>query len=128
MILLDTHTVLWVVDDRDELSATARKLVSEADRLAVADITWYELAWLLDTGRIAVSMESERWLRRVAEQHVTLPVSWSIAHRAATLSRHGTFPKDPADRLIYATAVEHRLSLVTKDHALRDFDGDVCRW
>lgn len=128
MILLDTHTLVWMGDQTDAISATARELIADADRLAVAGITWYELAWLFDAGRIAVEEDPATWLRRTAGQHATLPATWSIGHRAAGLSRHEDFPKDPADRLIYATAVEHGLTLVTKDRALRRFDSDVCRW
>lgn len=127
MILLDTHVVAWVLLEPDRLSQAAHRLVADAEGLAVADITWYELAWLLDAGRIAV-VDAQDWLRQASQRVETLPVTWSIAHRAAGMSRHRSFPQDPADRLVYTTAVEHELTLLTKDRALRRFDADVCRW
>jgi PIN domain nuclease of toxin-antitoxin system len=57
------------------------------------------------------------WLERLAEPLRTVAITPAIAASAATLPR--SFPGDPADRLIYATAVEHGWPLVTKDRRLR---------
>lgn len=128
MILLDTHVVFWVLCDPSRLSDAAASAVGAAAQVAVAGITWYELAWLIDAGRIQVEPDPASWLRDAAAEIVTLPSTWDIAHRAAGLSRHPVFPKDPADRLIYATAVVHDTTLVTRDDQLRAFDGRTCAW
>ena len=57
------------------------------------------------------------WLERLAAQIRTLPLTPAIADTAVSLP--SSFPGDPADRLIYATAIEHGLRLVTKDRKLR---------
>jgi len=57
------------------------------------------------------------WLERPAEQVRTLGVTHAMAETATSLP--ASFPRDPADRLIYATAIEHGLQLVSKDERLR---------
>lgn len=117
-ILLDSHVVHWWSAESDRISATAAEAIASADELAVADISWFELAWMARHERIALSIPIAAWLQRLADQVRTLPVSPSIARTAVELP--STFPGDPADRLIYATAIEHGLSLITKDRRLLD--------
>jgi PIN domain nuclease of toxin-antitoxin system len=85
--------------------------------LAIAAITWYERAWLARDDRIALGVPVRSWLGGIAESVRTLDVTPAIADTATSLP--ATLPGDPADRLIYATAIEHGLRLVTKDRRLR---------
>ncbi len=117
-VLLDTHVLQWWSAEPDRLSKRATKAVTEADQLAVAAITWYELAWLATHGRIALALPVGSWLEQLAGQVRTIGVTPAIATTAVTLP--ASFPADPADRLIYATAVEQGWSLVTKDKRLRE--------
>ena len=84
----------------------------------MASITWFELAWLADGERILLSVPVPSWLDALAAEVLTVGITPDIAGTAVALP--STFPGDPADRLIYATAVEHRWRLVTKDRRLRD--------
>lgn len=86
-------------------------------RLAVADISWYELAWLARHERIAVTIPILSWLQQMAAQVRTIPTTRAIAVAAAALA--SGFPGDPADRLIYARAIENGWRLITKDRTLR---------
>ena len=128
MILLDTHVAFWALSDPDRLSKNARAAISDAAELGVSGITWYELAWLIDAGRIEVEPDPTTWLRDASQICVTIPLTWSIAHAAADLDRHAEFPKDPADRIIYSTALSAGIPLVTNDRRLRAFDRRVCVW
>lgn len=119
-ILLDTHVVHWWSAEPKRVGARARKALEEADELVVAAITWYELAWLARHERIVVNVPIRSWLQGLAGQLRTIGVSPAIADAAVALP--SSFPGDPADRLIYATAIEHGLDLVTKDRAIRDHD------
>ncbi len=118
--LLDTHVVHWWSAEPKRVSARARKTLESADELVVAAISWYELAWLARHERIAVTVPIRSWLQGLAGQLRTVGVTPEIADAAVGLP--ATFPGDPADRLIYATAIEHGLDLVTKDRAIRDHD------
>jgi PIN domain nuclease of toxin-antitoxin system len=83
----------------------------------VASISWFELAWLAEHQRIVLSLPVRAWLAQLAELVRTVVISPAVAATAAALP--ASFPGDPADRLIYASALEHGLQLVTKDQRLR---------
>lgn len=87
----------------------------------MAAITWYELGWLARRGRVSVSLPIGTWLGHLAGSVRTAALSPAVAATAVALPR--TFPGDPADRLIYATAVEYGWQLVTKDGGLRRHRG-----
>ena len=118
-IVLDTHAVHWWSAEPARLSRTAVEAIDAADELAVCAITWYELAWLARHERIEVSTPVRAWLGEVARDVRTIGVTPAIAETAVALS--SAFPGDPADRLIYATAVENGCRLVTKDRKLRRY-------
>ena len=117
-VLLDTHVLQWWSAEPDRLSSAAAEAVATADELAVAAISWFELAWLATHGRIIVTIPLRSWFEQLAEGVRTIPLSPAIAAAAVTLP--SSFPGDPADRLIYATAIEHGCRLVTKDRRLLD--------
>jgi PIN domain nuclease of toxin-antitoxin system len=117
-IVLDSHAVHWWAAEPDRISRAATKALDEADELAVAAISWFELGWLAEHERIIVTIPIRSWLDQLAAQVRTLPLTPAIAATAVALP--SSFPGDPADRLIYATAIEHGLRLVTKDRKLRD--------
>lgn len=127
-VLLDTHVVQWWSAEPERLSDTATKTLAAADQLAVAEISWFELAWLAVHERIIVTIPVRSWLEQLADGLQTLGVTPAIAATAVSLP--SSFPGDPADRLIYATAVEHGFQLVTKDRRLRShrFPRPVTVW
>lgn len=119
-VLLDTHVAHWWSAEPKRVSSAARKALESADELVVSAISWYELAWLATHERIAVTVPIRSWLDGLASQLRTIGVTPAVAETAVGLP--ASFPGDPADRLIYATAIEHGLHLVTKDRSIRDQD------
>jgi len=116
-VVLDSHVLHWWSVESGRISRTATHAIATADELLVADITWWELAWLASQERITVTVPIASWLAQLATQVRTIAVTPRIAATAALLP--STFPGDPADRLIYATAIETGLRLVTRDERLR---------
>jgi len=116
-VVLDTHVIHWWSAEPDRLSRTATKAIGEADELAVAAISWFELAWLASHERIVLTIPIRSWLDQLSAQVRTVGITTAIAETAVALP--SSFPGDPADRLIYATAIEHGWRLVTKDGRLR---------
>lgn len=117
-ILLDTHVLHWWSAEPEKISKAAAETLNNASELAVAAISWFELAWLARNERITVSIPIRSWLERLSADIRTVGISPAIADAAVSLP--STFPGDPADRLIYATAIEYGWQLVTKDRKLRE--------
>ena len=129
MLLLDTHVLhWWSIDASEQISPAARAAIEDADELAVAAITWFELAWLAHHGRIVVRVPIRSWLEALGRQVRTLGITPAIADLAVELP--ASFPGDPADRQIYATAMEHGVRMVTGDGRLRAhaFPVEVTLW
>jgi PIN domain nuclease of toxin-antitoxin system len=121
VILLDTHVVLWLTTDPAKLSSKAKSAIEDArkngDGLAISDITLLELATLAGKGRIHLGISLESFLREVEARFVVLPISGRACARAMGLP--AAYPKDPADRIIAATALVEGLSLLTADRQIR---------
>jgi PIN domain nuclease of toxin-antitoxin system len=115
-VLVDTHVLVWWSSEPQRVSPAAAAALSDADELAVASISWFELAWLAKHERITVAMPVRSWLHQLGDQVRTVGITPAIADTAVSLP--ASFPGDPADRLIYATAIEQGWRLVTKDRKL----------
>jgi PIN domain nuclease of toxin-antitoxin system len=121
VILVDTHVVVWLAFDQKQISIRAKAAIADArknaDGLAICDITLLELATLARKGRIRLDVSLESFLQEVESRFVVLPISGRACVRAMGLS--ASYPKDPADRIIGATALVEGLSLLTADGAIR---------
>jgi PIN domain nuclease of toxin-antitoxin system len=120
MILLDTHVVVWLAFEPDKLSKRAKEAIRAArpqGGLAIAAITLLELAWLAENGRVETTLSVESFVRRCAAKMTVLPITPEIAARAVSLPE--SYPKDPQDRLIGATALVEGIDLVSHDGLIR---------
>lgn len=128
MIAIDTHVWLWKLAAPDRLSPLARTAIETADRLMLSVASCLEVVTLVRRGRLALDRDVETWIRQgaSAREIEIAPVSIDVAIRAGALP--DPFSGDPADRLIYATAVTHALPLVTRDRRIRAFDPARTIW
>jgi PIN domain nuclease of toxin-antitoxin system len=121
LILLDTHVVLWLTSDPDKLSAKAKAAIEVSrgsrDGMAVCDVSLLELTTLASKGRILLGLSLESILREIEARFVVLPINSRACARV--MSFPTTYPKDPADRIIGATAIVEGLSLITADREIR---------
>ena len=120
MILLDTHVLIWLALEPQKLSRKAKEAIRSARReggLAVAGITLWEMAWLVENGRIETKATIESFVRECVSKVSVLSITPPIAARAVSLPEG--FPKDPQDRLIAATALVEGIELVTHDGLIR---------
>ena len=123
--LLDTQAWLWSVLDHPRLSRRARAALrglSEDERVGLAAISLKEASWHLARGRIEVTPEFgpwPLWLRAAAgsPRLEVLPLTVDVAIDSERFDE--TFPADPADRLVAATARVHGLTLITSDRPIR---------
>jgi PIN domain nuclease of toxin-antitoxin system len=120
VIVVDTHVVVWLTIEPKKLPKSTAQFVAEARAsnggIAIADTTLWELAMLATLGRIKPAIPLGLYLRRVEQMFEVLPVTGAIAERSTQFS--SAYPKDPADRLIGATASVHGVPLVTRDQGI----------
>ena len=122
MILLDTHTAAWLVLKPQRLSGPATAAIRRAGALglAIASVSLMEMSQMLAKGQIQPRGTPQSWLRefvartRVAVRDVTIEIAAVAGHLPPT------FPSDPFDRLIAATAIVERIALVTADARIQN--------
>jgi PIN domain nuclease of toxin-antitoxin system len=122
LILLDTHVVIWLGLEPARVSKSARSAIDQARKentgLAISGITLLELTWLSGKQRINLIPSLEAFLTDVEGRFVVLPISGRICVRSSSLPK--SYPKDPADRMIGATALVEGISLITADREIRN--------
>ena len=122
MILLDTHVLVWAAIDPKRLSRaalSAMRRARNADGLAIAAISLWELASLFTRRRIESYGTVEGSVRQVL-QSAGVSIK-ELTPEIAVLATQfpDDYPRDPADRLIGATALANSMALVTQDAQIR---------
>lgn len=116
MILLDTHILIWLLIAPDKLSPKARKAILTARKsepLAVSAISLWEIAWLAENKRIEIDVSVESFVKKCASYVEVLAITPEIAVRSVQFP--DSYPKDPQDRIIGATAILEGIRLLTND-------------
>lgn len=120
MILLDTHAWVWWVHGDSRLSETQAAAITEAeaDEIGVSIISCWEVAKLVECGRLSLGMEVRAWLSQALSYPgiALLPLTPDIVVESTKLP--GEFHRDPADQMIVATARLCQVPLVTCDEKI----------
>jgi len=120
MILLDTHALIWLARDPTKLSKAAANAIRTSVRnggLAISAMTIWELAWLATHARLNLKEPVDDFVEELTSRTAIRPITPRIAILANQLPE--TYPNDPCDRLIGATAMAEGIALVTKDRSIR---------
>ena len=129
MILLDTHTWVWWVNDAAKLSSRAEEAIYKAvaeKSVYLSSISAWEVALLISKNKLHLKMDVATWVGYSETlSYVTfIPVNNRIALNSVALPLH----PDPADRLIVATALHLGADIVTKDSQIAAYDGVKTIW
>lgn len=126
LLLLDTHVWLWFVFGTADLSQPRRKMISDATatgNLRLAAISLWETAVLAFGKRVNLQKPTVQWLDEaiVGSGIAVEPLNTAVAAGAYDLP--GKFHRDPADRVIVATARISGAALMTRDRRILDYAG-----
>jgi len=131
-MLLDTHALVWWVADPKRIPAKARRAVDSAvkssESIAVSSISIWEIAMLVARKRLAFTIDAESWIASVEALpfFTFVPVDNRIAVRSVELEKFSH--RDPADRIIVATALGLGATVVTADARLREYRPLATVW
>jgi PIN domain nuclease of toxin-antitoxin system len=120
-LLLDTHVLLWAMQDSRQLSMPARKRIRAAEATYVSAASLWEIAIKAQLGKLSVDSE-------VLEEQLSLsglqplPITWQHTVQVRKLPMHH---RDPFDRMLVAQAMTEPLRLLTHDEGLRVYSDLV---
>jgi PIN domain nuclease of toxin-antitoxin system len=131
LIVLDTHAWIWWLSDPHKIPSSTRELISEhsvSEGLYVSSISTWEVAMLVARGRLRLSTAVRDWISKSeALEYVRfVPVDNPIALRAVELPE--PFHRDPADRMIVATALTMGAEIVTGDRKIQNYPHVTTVW
>ncbi|HTU10852.1 MAG TPA: type II toxin-antitoxin system VapC family toxin [Allosphingosinicella sp.] len=124
MILLDTHVLVWSLQDDPALGPEARGFLDQqafADGYMVSAITPWEIAMLTKKSRIILGADVRRWIEEALALPGMILAELEPAIAIDSVALPGDFHNDPADRIIIATARHHNIPLLTADRAILDY-------
>jgi PIN domain nuclease of toxin-antitoxin system len=124
VILLDTHVLVWSLQDEPRLGANARRLLDErilAEGLMISAITPWEIALRAKKSRISLGIEAGRWIAEALALPGIIFAGLDPEISIDSVNLPGDFHNDPADRIIIATARHHKVPLLTADEAILEY-------
>lgn len=118
MIILDTHVVVWLASDPEQLSEAAVRAITEnAESLHISVVSAWEIAILVKRGRLELPLPPGDFVSRAIRYHrlIELPLERRIIERAVALP---DIHNDPFDRILVAECLERDGVLVSRDTTL----------
>ncbi len=123
LIILDTHVWVWWVSGDAALSAVHRDLIREQEAIgiAISPMSCWEVAMLFDRGRLVASVGALEWIERAVKYPGVRLVELSPRIAVDSTTLPGDFHRDPADRILVATARALDCPLITADARILEY-------
>lgn len=132
MIVLDTHVLIWWIDNPQKLSNKARKIIDEEkleeENILISSISTLEIYRLVKNGKLELTNHIDSWIGKIESLPFVkfIPVDNKIAAESIMLPDFSN--NDPADRIIVATALVHGATLITSDKKILDYPNVQSIW
>jgi PIN domain nuclease of toxin-antitoxin system len=124
-LLLDTHIALWLDSGDERLGDATRRTIEtawkEGGRIFLSAVSAWEIAMLVDKGHIELDLPVNEWAARFLDRPGLQAVALDHATAARAYDLHHLEHRDPADRLLIASAIGLGCPLVTHDDRIRRF-------
>ncbi|MEI8141202.1 MAG: type II toxin-antitoxin system VapC family toxin [bacterium] len=128
MILLDTHTLVWLASDTGKLSLAAQNaILAHPVSLHFSIVSAWEISLLVKRGRLILPFPPEEYLTRAIAHHrlIELPLTRRVAQASVSLP---DIHNDPFDRILIAECHERSLSLISRDAIIPGYPGVRVIW
>jgi PIN domain nuclease of toxin-antitoxin system len=121
-ILLDTHVLIWAVEKPEELGKNSKSLIEDGENeIFISPISTLEIAQLISSGRIEINQTLNSWIKKTLRNLKAETVTFTHETAETAYRMQEPFHKDPADRILVATAVLENLTLMTADERILNY-------
>lgn len=123
-LVLDTHTLIWLVNGDSQLPAPVKRKIQAAEdqgSIALSAMSFWEIALLYKKERLNLLVDVETWITRIIEQPHFMVINPTPDILIKSVNLPDSFPNDPVDRIIAATALSLGATLITKDKKIRQY-------
>ncbi|MBV6492202.1 MAG: hypothetical protein LDLANPLL_00193 [Turneriella sp.] len=128
MLLLDTCTLLWLVQDYTQLPLKVQNLIQKrSSSIFVSSISAFEIGIKYAKGKLKLPLKPDAWFEEALEFHgiQEIPADSKIMLSSTQLPPHHN---DPADRIIVATAKIHACTILTPDTLIKKYKNIKVVW
>ena len=126
MIILDTHTLLWLMSGDNKLGKQSKEQIDKAyhqGQLAVSAISFWEISMLQNKGRVELTDKIQNWRKQILRQGIIeFPIDGEVGVHSTNLEN---FHADPADRFIVSTSLLNDATLITADGKILSWEREL---
>lgn len=131
MTLIDTHVLVWWVNEPRKLSNKAKKIIEEnikKGEIFISSISVWEIFLLVKKGKLTLVMDPQSWVSAIENLPFVHFVPLDNNILAKSVSLNSDFHQDPADRMIVATALINGVRIVTSDKKILNYPHVQSVW
>lgn len=131
MTLIDTHVLVWWINEPRKLSNKAKKIIEEnikKGEIFISSISVWEIFLLVKKGKLTLAMDPQSWVSAIESLPFVhfVPLDNNILAKSVFLNRD--FHQDPVDRMIVATAMINGATIITSDEKILDYPHVQSVW
>lgn len=120
-ILLDTHIIIWILEDSKKLSKKARKIIDDANEVYISPVSAWEMMIKMQLGKLEIELED---INKIFKQTNFIELNLKFEH-VLTLNNLPNYHKDPFDRMLIAQALSEPLKLITSDSMVKKYSDFI---
>lgn len=128
MILLDTHALIWYVNEDELMPELLWDAINNEKQFMVSVISAWEIAMLVEKERLLLNMPVDSWIETATSYFPVIWIELNVETCLKSTQLPGDFHKDPADRFIAATSLLNDATLITRDKKLQVYPFLETRW
>jgi PIN domain nuclease of toxin-antitoxin system len=119
-LLLDTHILIWFLDNEPKLPANIRTRIETTPNVFISIASLWEIAIKINIGKLTLAFPFNEMQSNLTAVNITqLPIQFNDLQTYLSLPLHH---RDPFDRIFIAQAINHNLTFVSQDSQMKNYD------